>query len=154
MLRKVINLKEGLKLTYGARARSVGARRSSSAAAMWGAGASRRGIAEERSARGGAMTSRCERGDVGRRMTAFGADPGLPGPVQDGLGRSGPWWAGSGGPDRFRFGWTAQEVWTGRGRAGLGRLGPGSAWGRGRAGLAGIGRRGPSWSRPIRAGPG
>ena len=81
---------------------------------MWGAGASRRGIEEERSALGGAMSSRGERGDVGRRMTAFGAGSGLPGPVQDGLGRSGPvwvalgrsgpWWAGSGGLDRFRFG--------------------------------------------------
>ena len=105
---------------------------------MLGAGASRRGCAEERSARGWAMTSRGERDDVGRRVAASGAGSGWSGPVQGGLGRSGPvwvvqgrsgrWWAGSGGPDLFRFGWAAQVVWTGRGRAGLDRLGSDSAW--------------------------
>ena len=60
MLRKVINLKEGLKLTCGARARSVRAREVVGRGSDVGHRASRRENAEGRSARGGAMSSRDE----------------------------------------------------------------------------------------------
>ena len=129
-------------LTCGARARSVGAgeivgrgsdvgRRDESARECRGAiGA---GQSDDESWRAGRVVA-----NTGRRETASGPGSERSGPVQGGLGqsgpvwvvlgRSGPWWAGSDGPDRLRMGWTVQADWTGRGRAGLDRLGPDSVW--------------------------
>ena len=107
------------------------------------------------------MTSRCERGDVGRRMTAFG---GRFGDAWAGSGRSGPVWTGLDCPG---------PVWTLVGR--FGRSGPVPVWldgpgdldrsGSDRSGPAGTGLglgEGPgrsSWDRSARsflvtAGPG
>ena len=130
MIRKVINLKEGSKLTCGARARSVGAREVVERGSGVGRWANRRRNAEGRSAR--AMTSRGERDDVGRRVVASGAESGWSGPVQGDLGRSGPGWESWAGLDRFG--------------AGLDRFGPVRwAWADG----AGLGRSG--WPGPFRA---
>ena len=60
MLRKVINLKEGTKLTCGAQARSVEAREVVERGSGGGRRTSRRGNTEGRSARSGAMKSRGE----------------------------------------------------------------------------------------------
>ena len=110
-------------------------------------GASQRGSAEERAARGEAMTSRGERDDVGRRVAASGAGSGRSGPAQGDLGRSGPVWVSWAGLNWFG------PVWAGLGRSGpawavLGRFGPAGA-----ALAVWTGRIGPGLGRPRRSGP-
>ena len=104
MLRKVINLKEGSKLTCGARARSVGAREIVGAAAGRTPGESVRSAGSDQRG-GGVMMSRGEpdeRSEHGRREAASGADSGRAGTVWADLGGSGPVWTslGRSGPVR------------------------------------------------------
>ena len=164
MLRKVINLKEGLKLTCGARARSVEAREIVGAAAGSDAGR----VGGERGERSAWRRSDDESGRAGRaqRTREAGGDVrvrfgagwnvlgrpgrlwtglGLPGPVWTGLGRfrrSGPdldWQGGPGDLDRTESARTG-PAWTG---SGLGAIWSGLGWSR-LGGLAWSGRRGPA----------
>ena len=136
MLRKVINLKEGLKLTCRARARSVGAREIVGAAAGSDAGrvGGERGErsawrrSDDESGRAGrAQRTREAGGDVRVRFGAGWNVLGRPGRLWAGLDRSGAPWAGldRSGP--------VQTVWTGFRLAGRSR----------RSGPDGIG---PDWT--------
>ena len=126
MIRKVINLKEGSKLTCGARARSVAARevvgrgndvgrRGESARECGGAiGAGR---VEDASWRAGGESRRARDtgGGVRGRLGVVWAGSGRSGPVWTGPDGSGPgWitWAGLGRPG------PARPVWSGSGPAG------------------------------------
>ena len=161
MLRKVINLKEGLKLTCGARARSVGARE----VVECGNDVGRRG--ESARDRGGAIGAGRGDDESLRAGRCWKADDGVWGrfwAAWAGSGRSGPVWTGLGCPG---------PVWTVVGR--FGRSGPVPVWLDGPRGLdrSGSGRSGPAgtglglgegpgrsgWDRPARsflvtAGPG
>ena len=104
MLRKVINLKEGLKLTCGARARSVGAREvveRGSDGGRRGESARERGVAIG-AGRGEDTSWRARRvaANTGRREVAVGAGSEQSGPVLGDPGRSGPVWVvlGRSGP--------------------------------------------------------
>ena len=132
MLRKVINLKEGLKLTCGARARSVGAgevvgrgnevgRRGESARERGGAVGAGRGDDESRRAgRVAANTVKAGGGVLGRfRAVWAGSVRSWSVP-----GRSGLLWAGLSRSGRVRAVWTGSGP-VGGGPGGLDRSGSG-----------------------------